>query len=75
MKQGDFIMSLVEKAESLAFMRLEEILKIIPISRSAWYRGVREGRFPRGCQLSDRTTGWRAAQIVELLEGMEEVQS
>jgi len=60
----------IKSVHDMALMRLDEVLKVIPISRSAWYRGVREGRYPAGIQLSARTTAWRAADIITLLESM-----
>ncbi len=39
---------------------------IIPISRSAWLSGVREGRYPKPVKLGPKTTAWRAAEILEL---------
>lgn len=40
----------------------------IPISRSAWWQGVKEGRFPAGVKLGPRTTAWRAEDILALIE-------
>jgi prophage regulatory protein len=38
------------------FVRLPQILSLIPISRSAWWAGVREGKFPKGIKLGSKTT-------------------
>ncbi len=40
---------------------------IIPISRSVWYKGVREGRFPAPIKFGERTSLWRESDIVKLL--------
>ena len=29
------------------FLRLKQVLQFIPISKSQWWAGVKEGRFPR----------------------------
>jgi predicted DNA-binding transcriptional regulator AlpA len=42
---------------------------IIPISRSTWLQGVREGRFPKPIKLSKRTTAWRVQDILALVNG------
>ncbi|MBS3958512.1 MAG: AlpA family phage regulatory protein, partial [Xanthomonadaceae bacterium] len=42
------------------FVRLPQILSLIPISRSAWWAGIREGKFPQGIKLGSKTTVWRA---------------
>ena len=49
------------------FVRLPQILAIIPISRSAWWAGIREGKFPKGIKLGSKTTVWRADDIRTLI--------
>ena len=50
------------------FVRLPQILSLIPISRSAWWAGIREGKFPQGIKLGRKTTVWRAEDIRHLIE-------
>ena len=50
------------------FVRLPQILAIIPISRSAWWAGIRKGKFPKGIKLGSKTTVWRAEDIRNLIE-------
>lgn len=50
------------------FVRLSQILSLIPISRSAWWAGIREGKFPQGIKLGSKTTVWRAEDIRNLIE-------
>ena len=50
------------------FLRLSQVLVLIPISRSAWWEGIRQGRFPRGIKLGSRTTVWRAEDIRRLID-------
>lgn len=35
----------------------------IPVSRSTWWQGVKDGRFPQPVRLGPRVTAWRAADI------------
>jgi len=49
------------------FVRLPQVLAIIPISRSAWWAGIREGKFPKGIKLGSKTTVWRAEDIRALI--------
>jgi prophage regulatory protein len=39
----------------------------IPISRSAWWAGVKTGRYPAPVKLSPRTTCWRAEDVYALI--------
>lgn len=32
--------------QNLGFMRLTEVLKLIPVSKSAWWDGVKKGDYP-----------------------------
>ena len=50
------------------FMRLPQILQLIPISKSAWWQGCREGRFPKPVKLGPKTTAWRVEDIAALIE-------
>ncbi len=50
------------------FVRLKDLLRIIPISRSSWYAGIKEGRFPAPSKLGPRTAAWRVSDIAELLD-------
>lgn len=52
--------------EPLGFFRLPQVLAIIPISRSQWWEGVRQGRYPSSLKLGPRTTAWRTEDIREL---------
>lgn len=50
------------------FIRLPTVLQLIPVSRSHWWAGVRDGRFPKGVKISDRCTAWRIEDIRALIE-------
>jgi hypothetical protein len=41
---------------------------IIPVGRSAWWAGVRSGRYPKSLKLSSGTTVWRVEDIRNLIE-------
>lgn len=45
-------------------VRLKTILRYVEVSRSTWYAGVRDGRFPKPVKkISARVTCWRAEDI------------
>ena len=54
----------------LKLLRLPEVLKIVPVSRSVWWKGVRSGRFPAGLKLGDRVTCWRASDLEALIRSL-----
>jgi prophage regulatory protein len=49
------------------FIRLPIVLAVFPISRSAWWAGVKSGKYPKPVKLSERTTAWRVEDIRTLL--------
>ena len=52
----------------IGFVRLPDVLRHIPVSRSAWWAGIQEGRFPAPVKLGPRTTAWRAEDILALID-------
>lgn len=51
--------------------RLKSIIKPdgpLPISRSAWWAGVKSGRFPAPVKLGPRITAWKDVDIQRLVE-------
>lgn len=63
---------------STGYLRLSQIIgnsrqgvpAIIPISKSAWWNGIKEGRYPQGHKLGPRTTAWRVEDIRALIESV-----
>jgi predicted DNA-binding transcriptional regulator AlpA len=51
----------------IGFVRLREVLTVIPIGKSCWWEGVKSGRFPKPVKLSARCTAWRAEDIRVLI--------
>ena len=49
------------------FVRISTILKIIPISKSTWWAGVKSGRYPKSVKLGKRITAWRVEDIQNLI--------
>ena len=52
----------------VGYLRLSQILHIIPVSRSAWWEGCRSGIYPKPVKLGPRTTAWRVEDIRELMD-------
>lgn len=49
------------------FMRVKHVLNLIPISKSAWWAGVAEGRYPAPVKLGPRMSAWRVEDIRDLI--------
>ncbi len=50
------------------FLRLPQVLALIPVGRSSWWRGCKTGRYPKPIKIGPRTTVWRAEDIRALIE-------
>jgi hypothetical protein len=63
--------------DPIGFMRLRHIVGgqgspgVLPVSRSTWWAGVADGRFPQPVRLG-RCTMWRTSDIQALLERISE---
>ena len=42
--------------------------KVIPISKSSWWNGVKSGKYPKPVKLGENTTVWKETDIRELIE-------
>lgn len=49
------------------FVRLREVLKVFPVSKSTWWIGVKEGRYPKPIKLGPKMTAWRVDDIRQLI--------
>ena len=48
------------------FVRLEQVLEVIPVSKSTWFRGIQSGRFPKPVKLGARASAWRVNEIIAI---------
>ncbi|MES2387856.1 MAG: AlpA family phage regulatory protein [Bacteroidota bacterium] len=54
------------------FVRLDAILKVIPVGRSTWWAGIKTGRFPKPVKLGGRVTAWKAEDIRAFMNSLSE---
>ena len=50
------------------FLRLADVLRFVPVCRTAWYNGVRSGEFSQPVALGKRARGYRAQDIRDLID-------
>lgn len=64
-------MSVFENLPTDGFVRLSSILAPrgpIPVGKSTWWKGVKDGRFPKPVKLGPKTTAWRVQEIRALID-------
>ncbi len=62
--------------QETGFLRLPQIIgdakrgypKLIPVSKTSWWNGVKEGRFPQPVRLGPKTVVWRVEDIRKLIQ-------
>ena len=57
----------MDNLDNAALLRLPQVLNLIPVSRSTWWAGCKNGRYPKPVKIGPRTTAWRAEDIKALL--------
>jgi prophage regulatory protein len=61
------------------YLRLEAIIgnqkknipPIIPVGRTTWLMGVKDGTYPSPVKLSPRTVAWKVEDILQLIKDLE----
>lgn len=57
-----------EQRQQERLLRLKQVLELIPVSKSTWWDGVKNGKFPNSIKLGARTTCWRESEILLLMQ-------
>lgn len=62
------------------FLRLRQIIgdnkaeppipPIIPVSASAWWAGVKSGKYPKSIKIGPNTTAWRSEDVQQLVNDL-----
>lgn len=50
------------------FLRLADVLKFVPVCKTAWYNGIRSGYFPQPVALGKRARGYRVEDVRALID-------
>lgn len=49
------------------FIRLNQVLELIPVSKATWWNGCKTGRFPKPYKIAPRITAWNVQEIIDCL--------
>ena len=49
-----------------AIIRLPDVLRLYPVSKSHWWQGIKDHRYPKPIKLGARARGWRLGDILAL---------
>ncbi len=56
----------------IGFLRLPDVLKLIPVSKSAWWDGIQKGFYPKAVPIGKRVSAWRVEDIRQLISAISE---
>ena len=56
----------------VGFLRLPDVLRIIPVSRSAWWAWIKEGIFPKAVKMTPKCSAWTKRDIFALAKRIED---
>ena len=60
--------SKVQSLPETGYVRLPEVLRVIPVCKSTWWAEVKSGRYPQPTRaLGRRITAWRVEDIRDLI--------
>ncbi len=49
-------------------LSIKEVLQFLPVKKSSWWQGVKDGIYPQPVRLGTRTVAWRAQDIRKLID-------
>lgn len=52
----------------LQLVRLKDVLKVIPVSKSTWWDGINKGVYPKPVYVAERVPAWRWTEIQSIIE-------
>ena len=58
-------------AQLSGFLRLEQVLQLIPVSKATWWNGCKSGQFPKPYKLAPRITAWKASDIQDCMNNFQ----
>ena len=57
--------------QSNELLKLNQVLQLVPVSRSTWLRGIEHGIYPKPVKISSHLNAWRAQDINQFLQTLE----
>ena len=49
------------------FVRLPVVLRVMGISKTSWWEGIKKGKFPKPAKFAARTAGWHVDDLRALI--------
>lgn len=56
----------------IRYLRIQDVLRIIPIGKSTFYKRVKSGEYPKPYKIAERTVAWKYTDIEKLSKEISE---
>lgn len=57
-------------AQPETLVKLPKVLQRFPVSKSDWYAGIRDGKYPKPVKLGARSVAWKSSDIDNLIASL-----
>lgn len=64
-----------ENSDEIGYLRLPQVLELIPISKSNWWSLVANNIAPQPVKLTPRTTAWKKSDIYKFISKIDRLNS
>ena len=54
----------------IGFLKLAQVLGLIPLGRTSWLNGVKSGKYPKPVKIGARSIAWKVEDIRALVESL-----
>lgn len=61
---------IIKQIPDIGFLRLPQVLGVIPLKRTSWLNGVKDGIYPKPVKIGARSVAWRVEDIRTLVESL-----
>ncbi|MDO9161164.1 MAG: AlpA family phage regulatory protein [Methylococcaceae bacterium] len=68
MSQEKTVLKQPYQLPEIGFIKLPQVLEVIPVSRSTFLNKIKSGEYPAAIKLSERSVAWRVSDIRALVE-------
>ncbi len=56
-----------EKFPTLGYLRLPQVLRLIPVCKATWWNGCKTGQYPKPYKPAPRITAWKVKDILKCI--------
>ncbi|MFC3686101.1 AlpA family transcriptional regulator [Hydrogenophaga sp. H7] len=61
---------MAQDAQPETLLKLPKVLQRLPVSKSAFYEGIRDGKYPKPVKLGPRAVAWKESDISALIASL-----